>query len=79
MPKQTRNICKNGKQTSLLVQGARNAKQKSQTTVDTSKLSANNKVCIAHLTSEWHKLRYMCLRQTNQTIQTKNVSTYGKN
>ena len=49
MPKQTRNMCKNGKQTSLLVQGARNAEQKSQTTVDTSKLSANHKVCIVHL------------------------------
>ena len=76
MPKQTRNMCKNGKQTSLLVQGARNAKQKSQATVDTSKLSKQQSL---YRTSEWHKLRYMCLRQTNQTIQTRNISIYGKN
>ena len=39
MPKRTRNNCKNGKQTSLVVKGARSVKQKSQTTVYTSKCS----------------------------------------
>ena len=37
MPKLNRNTWKNGKQTNLLVQGARTAVQKSQITVDTKK------------------------------------------
>ena len=56
MPKPKRNGCKNGKQTDLLVQGARNAVQKSQITVDT-KISANSKVCIIHLSD----ISYLCL------------------
>ena len=48
MPKPNRTNCKNGKQTDLLVQGARSAAQKSQITVDT-KISANNKVCIYNI------------------------------
>ena len=45
MPKPNRNRCKNGKQTNLLIQGARSAVQKSQIGVDTKKkLSVNNKV-----------------------------------
>ena len=35
MPKQNRNECKNGKQTNLLIQGARRAVQKFQIAVDT--------------------------------------------
>ena len=54
MPKPNRTNCKNGRQTDLLVQGARSAAQKSQITVDT-KISANNKVCIYNI-FEWDKL-----------------------
>ena len=39
MPKPNRNGCKNGKQTNLLIQGARSAVQKSQIAVDTKKNS----------------------------------------
>ena len=48
IPKRTRNNYKNGKQTNLHVPGTRKAVQKSQTTAEISKLSANNKVCIIH-------------------------------
>ena len=48
IPKRTRNNYKNGKQTNLQVPGTRKAVQKSQTTAEISKLSANNKVCIIH-------------------------------
>ena len=48
MPKPTRNNCENGKHTNLLVQVAGSAVQKSQITVYTSKVSANNKVSITH-------------------------------
>ena len=78
MPKPNRNGCKNGKQTNLLVQGARSAVQKSQITVDThthththtKKISANYKVCIMHLSD----VSYLCLakygnlKQNNQNI-----------
>ena len=64
MPKWTRNNCKNGKQTSLLVKGARSAKQKYQTTVCTSKLSKQQSF---YHTSEQRKLSKF-LRQTSHTI-----------
>ena len=70
MPKPNRNACKNGKQTNLLVHGARNAIQKSQKTVDTKKLLASNKVCIIHLsdTSYLCLANYVHLKQNNQNI-----------
>ena len=69
MPKPNTNGCKNGKQTNFLVQGTRSAVQKSQVTVET-KLSANNKVCIIHLSdiSYLCLAKYVNLKQNNQNI-----------
>ena len=54
MPKPTRNNCKNGKQTSLLVY---TRCHKFQTIVDTTKPSRNNKKCITHQSD----MGYLCL------------------
>ena len=52
MPKPIRNVCKNDKQTNLLVQCTRSAVKKSQVTVDTKTISKQS----MYHTPEWHKL-----------------------
>ena len=64
IPKRTRNNYKNGKQTNLQVPGARKAVQKSQTTAEISKLSANNKVCIIHQSEKNHLYLVKYVSQT---------------
>ena len=67
MPKPNRNHCKNGKQTNLLVQGARSA---AQITLDKTKLSGNKNICIIDLSD----INYLCLaksvnlKENNQNI-----------
>ena len=68
MLKKNRNGCKNDKQTNLLVQGTTSAIQKSQITVDTKNLPANNKVCIIHLSDMSYLAKYFNLKQNNQNI-----------
>ena len=66
MPKRIRNICKNGKQTNLLVQCTRSAVKKSQVTVDTKTISKQQSM---YHTPEWHKLPLsskVCKSETKQ-------------
>ena len=70
MLKPNRNVCKNGKQTNLLPQGARSAVQKSQIPVDTKQLSVSKKVCIIHMSDISYRClaNYVHLKQSNQNI-----------